>query len=455
MMRALAAALFLVALAVVNTFAAPLTLDLQPRVDLAGAWLALGVLLLAIGLLLKRMSVQVLASLILWSEIAANLSTQIVPFGTPLGSIWSPRVLLLSLALVAWLLLMQPARWFLRGLIAFIISTALVSGTFWFNVPRVAVSASLTWLAVDSHGALYATEIDNGAVWRFERDGTRSILFPTRAITNQANWQPASLGIELPPVTNTQIINTTSLRQPLLFCGLSIDPDDQLYIVDPNRHEVRQFAPDGQPRATWSLPSSYSLTQGCIAATRERVYVADATGFIHVFDHAGNMQIQWRQTQTVRGLACDAHGQLFVLHDRSIVALGKDGSVTREWQLPAPTEGLSAPYQSLLVRRNGEFLVTDINRGQVRRFDANGRELPTLGKAATWPGQFAGAGGLPGEIVEPLGLAEDESGNVYVSDTGFRLVQRFGADGVVRVVIVVPEDESNEQQKEPCVNGTC
>ena len=456
-MRAWLPALFLVALAAGLAVFAPLTVDLQRRPELSLPWIAASAFLLAAGSRFHRLSVQALGSLLLWCEIAVSLSTQVVPFGTPFGSTWAPRVLLLTLVLVAWALLMRPAAWLRRGLVAGALATALAAFVFWLAVPRVGLTASLTWLAVDSHGSLYATENDNGAIWRFARDGSRSLLYPARAIVGQPGlgWQPAGLGVELPPLTNTQIVNASAFRQPLLFCGLSVDSDDQLYIVDPNRHEVRQFAQDGQLNGVWPLPPNYSLTQGCIAATRERVYVGDANGYIHVLDHAGLRLSQWQATPAVRGLAPSTQDQLFVLRERSITLLRDDGTVAREWPLPAPVAGLSAPYQSLLVRRNGEFLVTDVNRRQVRRFDSDGRELPVLGKAATWPGLFAGPGGLPGEIVEPLGLAEDDEGNLYVSDTAFRVIQRLTREGAVNAVITALEDESNERFSEPCANAAC
>ncbi len=456
-MRRGAPALFVLALAAGATLLAPPMLDYRPRVDLALSGLGLGASLLAAGFVLRQTALRVLGSLALWVEIAVCLATQIAPFSTPLGSIWAPRIFWLTLALVVWAFLMRPAPWLRRGLLAFLLSTTLVCAVFWLNVPRVAVTASLTWLVTGPGGALYATENDIGALWRFDTDGTRSLIYPARALAGQpgTGWQPAGIGVELPPPTSTQIVNASSFRQPILFCGLSIDTDNRLYVVDPSRHEVRQFTSDGLLRGAWPLPPNYSPTQSCIAATRDRVYVSDANGYIHVYDHDGSRLAQWQQSPPTRGLARSVSDELFVLRDRSIALLGADGAVTREWSLPAPVQGLSAPYQSLLIRRSGEFLLTDGNRGQVRRFDAGGQELPMLGRAGNWPGQFAGPGGMPGDLVEPLGLAEDEGGHVYVSDAAFRLVQRFRADGSVDLIIAVPEVEASESASGGCVGGAC
>lgn len=131
----------------------------------------------------------------------------------------------------------------------------------------------------------------------------------------------------------------------------------------------------------------------------------------------GALQAQWPQAEPLRGFSFNPQGDLLVLRQRSIAVLrSPSGRAAEEWPLPAPTQGLSVPYRTVLGRRNGEILVSDFNTGQVRRFSAAHVELPSVGKLATWPGQFAGPGGWPGELTEPRGLAEDQQGRLYVSD---------------------------------------
>jgi sugar lactone lactonase YvrE len=141
---------------------------------------------------------------------------------------------------------------------------------------------------------------------------------------------------------------------------------------------------------------------------------------------------------------------------RSVRALQyPTGNIVREWALPKPTTGRATPYQALTTTSNGELLVTDLNQNQVRRFAVDGKELQPLGRSGDWPGQFLGAGGLPGDLAEPSALAEDRQHRIYVSDSAYRVVQRFRPDGRVDAVIAVPEDEATEMRRTNCPNVLC
>jgi hypothetical protein len=167
---------------------------------------------------------------------------------------------------------------------------------------------------------------------------------------------------------------------------------------------------------------------------------------IYVFKPDGNLVAKWQPTKVSNGLDADGQGNLYVLHERNItVHKTPDGTVIRQIDLPTVKEGLAAPYGAVLVRSNGEILVTDLNKDQVLRFGADGRALSPLGVHGDWPGQFAGPGGMPGEFAGVGALAQDAAGRIYVSDSLYRLVERFAPQGEIDAIITVPEQVANEK----------
>ena len=52
-------------------------------------------------------------------------------------------------------------------------------------------------------------------------------------------------------------------------------------------------------------------------------------------------------------------------------------------------------------------------------------------KRAEFVAEWGSPGVDPGQFNEPIGIAVDASGNVYVSDTGNNRIQKFNPDGVL------------------------
>jgi hypothetical protein len=441
------AASFLSLLALAVALCAPLVVELHPQPVLSlGMW-ALGLALTAFGLRGPRLLYAV-GAVSLWAVICAGLFTQVSPFSLPPGSLWGPRGLLLTSALLLWLWLHSPSDWLWRGAAATGIATFYVLGMLIITAPPIGRTVSFTWLAADSRGRLYATESDLGVIWAFDPDGSRSNLWPRRAVPGKTGpgLVPSGFGTELLQVQGANGQPRASLADAnLLFCGLAVDAQDRVYMLDPDLRQVRQFTRDGELRGAWPLPASYAPARGCLAADAIHVYVGDSQAIIHVFGQDGQPITQWKQGQAPRGLTVSSEG-LLVLGAQSIDVLElSSGTLLRTRLLPALGQGIGAPYQSLFMRSNGELLVSDTNSGRLRRFGPDGKEMLPIGLAASWPGQFAGPGGMPGELAEPIGLAEDRQQRLYVADTAFRIIQRF-TGGAVDAVIAVPEQEATEMR---------
>lgn len=79
--------------------------------------------------------------------------------------------------------------------------------------------------------------------------------------------------------------------------------------------------------------------------------------------------------------------------------------------------GLSRPG-ALAVTGDGHLLVTSQGNGQIMALEPTGRVLLS----------FGGKGGGAGQFINPVGLAVDPAGAIYVSDNG-RPIQKFDRDG--------------------------
>ncbi|MFN8482965.1 MAG: hypothetical protein U0768_07955 [Anaerolineae bacterium] len=440
---------FLVAAAATVAALSPITLGLRPDPALSWALVATGALLVAAGLLVRRPLLWVGAAA-LWTAILGGLFTRVVPFGTPVGVVFGPPGLAAASILLVWVALLRPARWLLRGIVALGLVTLGVLALVWATAPAAARTATFGWLAADSAGTLYAADADSGFIWVFDDKGQRQgTLWPRQAAAGLRG--PGILGVGV----GSEVAAGASLGPNglpdigLVFCGLAVDGQDRLYVVDGGKRHVQAFDTRGFQVAQWPLPPDYAPAQGCVAADDDRVYVAAADGTIRVFSQTGEALATWH-VEDVRGVSALGDGRLAVLRKNDVIVVAPpDGNFVERWELPAPTEGLDAPYAAILARRNGEVLVTDLNRAQVRRLaPRQGAEAP-LGTPGDWPGHVAGAGGWPGELASPAGLTEDAAGRVYVSDILYRVIQRFTPDGRVDAVWSAPEDEAADLARVP------
>jgi streptogramin lyase len=428
--------LFLVGLAAIFAFINPIVIGAEARLEVSLALLALGGGLLAWGLTRRQWWATAAGAVLLWADIMLGTATQLVPLGTPAGIIWGPRGLLLAVALLGWAQFMGPPRWLWRGLLAAAVPTFAVLGMMWTGAPRFTWSAGLYWLAVDSQGAVYATGNDDGSIWQFHPNGTiRGQIWPRRAPapgTPAIGYRPAGPGgvVILPGATPIPTLTPGGPSQTeVLFCGLAVDPQDHLYFADVELRRLLRFDREGQVRAEWPLPATYIPARGCLAADADHVYLADRLSIIYVYDHQGTKVAEWPTSQTPQGLSFTAAGRLLILHNTGILELDRQsGREVAAWALPPPTGPMEIPYQAVLGRANGEVMVSNLNTGQIMRFDPNHQLL------APW----AAEGDLPGQFRELAALAEDRQGRVYATDFIQRVIQRFTPDGRLDAVWTAP-----------------
>ena len=96
--------------------------------------------------------------------------------------------------------------------------------------------------------------------------------------------------------------------------------------------------------------------------------------------------------------------------------LDASGNIQRE--LLGGVGGLDGPYD-VLPLPDGDFLVTEFMADRVSRLNARGNRIATFGERGTADGQFLG----------PQHMTIDHRNHVYITDWGNRVVRKFDADG--------------------------
>jgi hypothetical protein len=385
---------------------------------------------------------------VLWACLCWCVLSQPMPLTRPPSLEWSLRGVPLILAAALWLWLVLRAPLLRRAVAAALLpSLAALALVAWSSPPHPLTFAPY-YLAVDSHGTLYATDAAAPVIRVFAGDGSlRAKLRPGLASLQGPPGpgfsppgpynDPDRLGVPRTTANKPQPLST--LRPwPLgaddfWFCGLAVGSHDRLYVPDWQRGRMLRFAPDGRLEAMWLLPPGYRPSLGCVAAAGDTLYLSDETGAVLALDGAGHLLRQWRLPEPIVGgisLAPDG-ATLFALARARVYRLDTvDGAVMSSWGLPVPAGPLGRPYQAILAL-HGSVLVTDLAAHRAIRYDWAGMHPRVLAGPGAWPGELGQAGGL----------ARDDSGAIYLADFDHRAVQRFADAGQLNLLYWSPDDD--------------
>jgi sugar lactone lactonase YvrE len=187
--------------------------------------------------------------------------------------------------------------------------------------------------------------------------------------------------------------------------------------------------------ATGSTPGDFKqrwqlvTPNGIAIDSKNLVYIADSkvraifivnveTGEYSMIKNGADGRFKW-----LIGLAIDDSDRLFAADSgmRHVVVFDNNHKVEG-----AISEGLVAPGGLAIDNDNRFLYVTDAEQDLVLVYDADPpfKLIRKLGKPGTEHTSTE-----PGEFAKPAGVAVDEDGNVYVSDTWNNRIQEFDADG--------------------------
>lgn len=207
---------------------------------------------------------------------------------------------------------------------------------------------------------------------------------------------PALPAVDAGPVAFAWLTRGAPNRMPLADpYHLAIDPDGNVWVIDPWMNQFAIFAPDGTFREAWG-------TQGRDAGQFNFFNVGSpyrAGGGAVAFDPAGNLYVLDPGNFRVQKFSPDR---------RFLASWGSEGE----------EDGQFLDLIDVEADARGRVYVLDAGRQDIQVFEADGQFV------SRW-GSDPDEGGLRA----PSGLAIDGAGNLVVADSGNQRLQTFSPDG--------------------------
>jgi DNA-binding beta-propeller fold protein YncE len=160
----------------------------------------------------------------------------------------------------------------------------------------------------------------------------------------------------------------------------------------------------------------------------DRLYIADLTDRIQVFDREGHYLRGWRTPEFnvdgPSGLTVDRQGRLLVAdtHFYRVLVYSRDGGLLFQIGdgVQGTTPGRFGYPTDVVVDHAGNFYVSEYGENdRIQVFSPDG----------TWIRQWGGHGREPGEFLRPRGMDIDDDDRIYVADSCNHRIQVFDTSG--------------------------
>lgn len=177
--------------------------------------------------------------------------------------------------------------------------------------------------------------------------------------------------------------------------GVAVDSDGNVYVADAGNHRIQKFSLlSGTPVHEWSFGG---LGSGDGNFSSPRTVAVDSDGNVYVADE-GNHRIQ-KFTQLA--------GEPYLSHEWSF---GSIGDANGEFRFP----------DGVAVHSDGNVYVPDRGNHRIQKLNQSGGS-----GQPEWEWTYGIEGSGDGQFSHPWGVAVDNDGNVYVSDSGNHRIQKF------------------------------
>jgi DNA-binding beta-propeller fold protein YncE len=169
--------------------------------------------------------------------------------------------------------------------------------------------------------------------------------------------------------------------------GITIAPDDSVFLVDDRGHSVRKFTPEGRLLVTLGTPDVPSDTG------------AEGLDYRTIKQSAG--PFNWPTN-----LAIGPGGELYVADgygNARVHRFSPDGKLLGSWGQPGAAPGQFNVPHGIAVDGDGTVLVADRENSRLQRFTPEGKLVDQ------WT-----------EIARPCEVAVDPQGNLFVAELGYK-----------------------------------
>ena len=241
---------------------------------------------------------------------------------------------------------------------------------------------ALQGIGIDSSGNLYVAEAGNRAIRK---------ITPSGLVTTFADGSDGQFGAPR---------------------GVAVDAGGVVYVTDYNAHAIKKITAAGVISTYAGTPPTTGSTDGTTSAA-----LFNAPSGIAI-DSANNLYIADTTNNTIRKIS--AAGSVTTLAGLA----GRTGSLDGK----GADARFEDPY-SAATDSAGNMYVTDATDHTIRKISADGTVTTFAGKGGTY-GSSNGSG-TAALFNSPKGIATDSSGNVYVADTGNKIIRKITSAGGV------------------------
>ncbi len=225
---------------------------------------------------------------------------------------------------------------------------------------------------------------------------------------------------------------------------LVVSSTGTIYIVDGVNNKISAYDERGQFLfsfgKTGSGPGEFNAPVGIGIASNNDLFIADR----------GNRRVQFFDSKgTFKGLidlskhgvvpidvAFDSVNRLCFITDNKkhrIVVFNTAGQFVREWG-ERGEQDYDFRYPATIWLRNEYLYIADVLNSRVSVYTKMGNFIRKVGQ---W-------GVLPGQFFRPKGVAVDDAGNVYISDSYIDIIEVFNANG--KFLYVLGDGRGNIQR---------
>ncbi len=207
--------------------------------------------------------------------------------------------------------------------------------------------------------------------------------------------------------------------------GVAVDAGGNVFVANTGHDLVRRYGPGGQ----WlsNIEAEFNEVYDVAVLSTGDVVASDpGSGRVVMFDSSMKVRVPnllQMPANGVRGIATNVNDDIFVLN-----AAGAPGQVVSKFdrygnRMPlnfgriggVQPGSFSNPTDLAIDGRNGDIYIVDSGNNRIQRFDSEGNYLSEFGSFGTDNGQFNA----------PWGVAVNNEGFVFITDSKNARVQKF------------------------------
>jgi len=258
-------------------------------------------------------------------------------------------------------------------------------------------------LAVDRTGNVYAADINNSRVRRFQVGSSINTIAGNGAFKVSGDGGVAT---------------SATLQTPK---GLAVDSTGNLYVADYDNHRIRKLSPAGIiSTIAGSNDAGFSGDGG--PATFAKLNLPAAVDF----DAAGNLYIADLFNRRIRKI--DSSGMISTIAGNGFLSTTSDDSGQQAVTATTGAEGVAVDRNTGVV-----YTVENITH-RIRKI--SGGVINAFAGVLSTTGGFGGDNGpaLNALLKGPTSVAVDAGGNVYIADSGNNRIRKVSAGGTITTV---------------------